>query len=579
MTELTAIGVSPGYGSGRAYVIKKRDIEIPVEPVSDAAQEVDRFHSAYKRIIEETRDMLATARKSSYRFKAEILDAYLALLEDTAIIEGVGELIENHHYNAAMAANRAIGDIVEVFERMEDDYMRERAYDVRDIQTRLVHELLGVKPGESGLVPPGSIVVADDLTTSDTARMELENVAGIVTARGGRHSHTSIVARSMEIPAVIGAEKIIESIRSGDEMLVDGCTGEIYVHPTREISEDFVQRELKYMQEREYLKNFIGRPSVTMDGVAATVLANIATPSELPKVSESDAEGIGLFRSEFLFTDRARFPSEQIQFEAYRNAAFSMRGKPVIIRTMDLGGDKKFLPSQNGSEENPAMGYRAIRIHVDRPDFFKTQLRAILRASYFGNVKINLPMIISLDEIMFARAALEEAKAELRREGVSFDENIELGCMVETPAAVMISSHLAKECDFFAIGTNDLVQYTLAVDRGNARVFHLYSHYHPAVMKLIAHTIAVAGEAGIVCGVCGESAGDPLMVPALLGMGLRGFSTNAGQVLRVRGVLAKVSLPDARALAREVLTLPTANEVQAVLEEFSKTRVKYPAYY
>ena len=567
MVTLSAVGVSTGLGKGFAYVLRKKSYVIPNYAVADTQSENRRFEVAFHKIVEETRHMLIGLRADHSSCKTDIMDAYLTLLEDPATTDGVRGLIAASH-NAVFAVHQGFGDIIRLFDQMEDDYMRERAYDIQDMQSRLIGELLGVQRQQAPSVPPGAIIVAEDLSTSDTVTMNLENVCGIITILGGQNSHTSIVARSMEIPAVVGAEQILDIVKDGDELLLNGGSGLVLIHPTTELVEQFCNDQKLYLAEKAALKNFAARASATKDGLAVTVCANISAPGEATRLASCGAEGIGLFRTEFLFKDD-HMPTEQDQYQAYRDTVTAAGGKNVLIRTMDLGGEKKFSPFFWEEEVNPALGYRAIRIHLDHVDLLKTQLRAILRASAHGSLGIKFPMISSVEELHRAKAILEAAKAELRQEGLPFDEAVKIGIMVEIPAAVLVADQLASECDFFSIGTNDLIQYTLAADRSNRKVAHLYTHYHPAVLRLIAMAIQSAHRGGIPCAMCGEAAGDPLLVPVFLGMGLDSFSTNMGQVLRVRSILSGITTRQAKALAEEISALATATDIKNHLVAFA----------
>jgi phosphotransferase system enzyme I (PtsI) len=569
MKELVAIGVSAGFGSGHAYVLQKKEFQIPLEPTTDIARERLRFEDALAVVIRETEHLTGEAKHKDQGSTAEIMDAYLALLSDPAVTNGVRELIAASH-NAAEAVKIGIGKIIGMFESMDDAYMRERAYDILDIQNRLLEELLGVRTIYRKNIQPGTILVTDVLTTTDAAKINLHHIAGIVTVQGGQNSHTSIVARSLEIPAVVGAGNILDMVADGDEMLVDGQSGEVYVCPTPKVLKAFAHRRAAFDEERDQLRGFIGKPSMTRDGVHITIGVNIGSAGEASRALENDADDVGLFRSEFQFTDIDRMPGENLQFETYRAIAAAMNPRPVTIRTMDVGSDKGFFHLQPESEDNPALGYRGIRIHLDQPDLLRTQLRAILRASVHGHLRINFPMISSVAELREAKAILEEAKQELRDENIPFQENIPIGTMIEVPSAFMMADILARECDFFSIGTNDLIQYTMAVDRTNAKVAHLYNHYQPAVLRMIAQTVKTARKARIRCSICGEAAGDLLLLPALLGLGVGSFSTTSGMILKSRRLVAGLTLSETTLLAREVLRCTTAEEVKKALDFFAK---------
>lgn len=570
MTEISALGVSAGIGIGHAVLVEKKALVIPEDPGVSPEAELERFEKAVVQVTDETNELIRKTRENKEDSKADILEAYVMLVEDPAVTDSSRDLLKDPGYNAPRAVKEGMDAVVEMFESMDDDYMRERAFDLRDIQQRILRKLLGVEEKDLSVLEADSIVVAEDLTTSDTARLDFKHVCGIITGAGGQNSHASIMARNFEIPALAAAGDAAARIADGSEIVLDGAKGVAYVDPTPERRAEFEEKRKAYLAEKALLDKFRGKASVTADGKEVEICANIGTPAEVERVLENTADGVGLLRSEFLYMDQAGLPDENTQFDAYKAVVMGLAPRPVIVRTMDIGGDKD-LPALNlEKEDNPFLGYRAIRICLDRPQLFKTQLRALLRASHFGNLKIMFPMISSLDELRAAKAAVEGAKAELSAEGLSYNDQVQVGIMIEVPSAALMAKELAKECDFFSIGTNDLIQYTTAVDRGNKRIGELYSPYHPAVLRLIAHTIESAHEGGIPCGMCGEAAGDPLLIPALLGMGLDEFSMSAGMALRARAILSDLTMEKAKALAGEVLALSTWKEVKGRLEAFSK---------
>lgn len=569
MKTFTAVGVSDGVSMGNAYILPKKTYKIPGHLITDTGREIAIFDMALDTVIQETKSMLSQARRSRNKIQADILNVHLMLLEDTTTTKEVYELISQFHLNAVWAVQRGMDSIVTLFRDLQSEYMQERAEDIVDIQIRLIHELLGIQAMCDESIPPGSIIIADELSISDAAKIDLSKVAGIITKLGGKNSHTSIIIRNMEIPAVIGAENVLETVANGDEILLDAEAGEVIIHPTKEISEEFNKKQQVFKIEKQFLKTFINAPTTTKDGIQVDVMANITVPDEVSSLLENNAGGIGLFRSEFLVSENGEYPDLQTQFEAYRNAALVADGKPVVIRTMDLGADKPYLPIMRRNEDNPALGYRAIRVQLDNPDYFMIQLKAILMASHYGVVHINFPMISSLDELRQSKALLEIAKQELTEENIPFNKFIPVGVMLETPAAIMIADHLAQECDFFSIGSNDLAQYSLAVDRCNEKVSHLYTEYHPGVLKLISYAISAARSANIPCCLCGEVSGDPLLVPALFGMGLRCFSTSPSRVLKIRSVIPSLTAETSIQLAQAILSCPTAEDVYEKLSAFS----------
>ena len=564
--KIEALGVSPGIGLGRALVYKDAKPKIPEAPAQSVEEELRRLDGAVKKIAEETRSMVRRAREAGDGTKADILDAIAMLIEDPALTDASRELIRSSSRNAAWAVQGGMDETAAVFEAMDDEYMRERASDIRDIQKRIIMELLGIQRRDLASLPSATILVAEDLTTSDTARMDLSNVAGIITCTGGQNAHASILARTFEIPAIVQAKDVLSLVEEGDEIVMDGSSGTAYVNPDATLRSTFERKRRDFLEERTRLDAFVDRRSLTADGHEVEICANIGTPGEAQRAMERGADGVGLFRSEFLYMDTGGLPDEETQFRAYREALEIMDGKPVVVRTMDVGGDKELPALALEREENPFLGYRAIRICLSRSALFLAQLKALLRAGLHGNLRIMFPFISSLEELRAAKRAVRDAEEELRREGRNFKEGVPLGIMIEIPAAAVMSAELAKECDFFSIGTNDLIQYTLAVDRGNEKVAALYSQYHPAVLRLIERSIRGAHGEGTPCAMCGEAAGDPLLVPFFLGLGLDEFSMNPAQIPRTREIVSRYTRESAKRLAEEILRLSTSEEVKRSLE-------------
>ncbi len=446
---------------------------------------------------------------------------------------------------------------------LDDEYLRERVADLRDIAKRWMNNILGVEVIDLGNLPAETVIVAKDLTPSDTAQMDLQNVKGFVTEIGGRTAHSAIMARSLEVPAVVGTKEIMGSLVSGQTIIVDALTGDVIVNPTEEEITTYTEKRDKYLADKEELRKLAKEEAITKDGHRVSTWANIGSPNDLDGVLRNGADGVGLYRTEFLFMNNDRLPSEDEQFAAYKEVAERMEGKPVTIRTMDIGGDKALPYMKLPHEDNPFLGYRALRVCLDRKDMFKTQLRALLRASAFGQVKIMFPMVINLTEVRKSKALLEECKAELRAEGVAFDENVKVGIMIETPATAFRARQFAEEVDFFSIGTNDLTQYTLAVDRGNENISELYDTYNPAVLQAIKFAIDGAHEAGITISMCGEFAGDETATELLLGLGLDAYSMSAISIPKIKRNLINSSYADSKILAEEALKLDTAAEIRA----------------
>ncbi|MEG0564717.1 MAG: phosphoenolpyruvate--protein phosphotransferase, partial [Hungatella sp.] len=454
---------------------------------------------------------------------------------------------------------------------LNDELMQQRATDMRDIKTRMQQMLLGIQPVDIASLPAGSILVAKDLTPSMTAGINPKHVVGIVTELGGKTSHSAILSRALEIPAVVAVPGIMDLIADGDAVILDGSEGSIIVHPGETEIAEYTQKRELFLKEKKELEQYIGQPTITKDGVTVELAANIGKPEDIDKVLQYDAEGVGLFRTEFLFMDRNAMPTEEEQFEAYKKVAAAMQEKPVIIRTLDIGGDKEIPYMGLAKDENPFLGYRAIRFCLDRKeDIYKPQLRALLRASAFGNIRIMIPMVTCLEEYREAKALIEGLKAELDRGQIAYKKDIQVGIMVETAAASLVADLFAKEVDFFSIGTNDLTQYTMSVDRGNDKVAYLYSTFNPAVLRSIKHIIACGRAEHIMVGMCGEAAGDPMMIPLLLAFGLNEFSMSASAILKARKLITGYSMEELRTVADQAMSFTTAKEVEAYMRDFCK---------
>ena len=457
----------------------------------------------------------------------------------------------------------------DMFASMGDELMQQRATDMRDIKVRMQRTLMGLESVDVSLLPKGSILVAKDLTPSMTAGINPENVSGIVTELGGKTSHSAILARALEIPAVVAVNGLMDAVKDGDSVVLDGSTGEVFVNPEASVEKEYEEKRSQFLKDKKELEKYIGQLSVTKDGVQVEIVANIGKPEDVDKVLQYDGEGVGLFRTEFLFMDRTAMPTEEEQFEAYKKVAIALNGKPVIIRTLDIGGDKEIPYMGLEKDENPFLGYRAIRLCLDRKeDIYKPQLRALLRASAYGNIRIMIPLVTCIDELREAKALIEEIKAELDEKNIAYKKDIQVGIMVETAAASLIADIFAKEADFFSIGTNDLTQYTMSVDRGNKKVSYLYSTFNPAVLRSIRHIIACGREAGIMVGMCGEAASDPMMIPLLLAFGLNEFSMSASAILRARKMVTEYSVEELQAVADKAMSFATTAEVEDYMRKF-----------
>ena len=565
------IGASAGIGIGKVVVIKEQSLDYKKETITDAEAEKKRLSEAIEVFIDKTAKMVEAMKVTAGEQESEILEGHILMIQDPAIKEQIDAKIDDEKINAEAAVEEACDFFAQIFAMAEDELTQQRASDLGDIKTRLIKILLGIEEVDISAVPEGTVLVAEDLTPSMTAGINPANVEGVLTEIGGKTSHSAIICRSMEIPAVLSVENIVSIVKDGDVVVLDGATGEAYVNPEDSVLEDYKAKKAAYLEEKAALSKFIGQASQTADGHVVELVANIGGPDEAAKVVECDGEGVGLFRTEFLFMDRDSVPTEEEQFKAYKTVAETLEGKPVIIRTLDIGGDKALPYLGLETEENPFLGFRAVRFCLKRPDIYRPQLRALLRASAFGKIRIMVPLVTCVDELRAVKALLEEIKGELDAEGIAYNKDVEVGVMMETAAASLIADILTKEADFFSIGTNDLTGYTMAADRGNSDVAYLYSAYNPAVLRSIKNIIGAANAEGIMAGMCGEAASDPLLVPVLLAFGLNEFSVSATAILATRKVMSLWTMDEAKALAEEVMQLTTEAEVKALLEERARS--------
>ncbi|MBW4827096.1 MAG: phosphoenolpyruvate--protein phosphotransferase [Clostridiaceae bacterium] len=564
---MKGIGVSPGISIGKVFLKKEVNIDIKRKDIDNVEVEIDRLDENIDKSIKEIEYLYEYTLKEFGQKEAEIFNAHRLMLEDPEFIGRIKNNIKEEKINSEWAVKKATDEYVKILESLDNEYLKERVADVKDISTRLLKNLLGIKGVELSSLEDEYIIVSDDLTPSDTAQMRKDKVLGFVTEFGGRTSHTSIMARTLELPAIVGVKDITKKVRNEDIIIMDGNEGLVILNPSEEEIEKYKEKKNSYEKFKKDLNKLKGEKSISKDEIKVEIAANIGTPKDIDKVLEHDGEGVGLYRSEFLYMDRDKLPTEEEQFEAYRVVAEKLDGKPLVIRTLDVGGDKD-LPYLNLPEEmNPFLGYRAIRLCLDRTDIFKIQLRAILKSSAYGNVKIMFPMISNIDELRKAKDILEEVKSELRSENIKFNEDIEVGIMVEIPSTAIQSDIFAKEVDFFSIGTNDLIQYTLAVDRGNQDISYLYSQYHPAVLRLIKMTIENGHKEGIWVGMCGEAAGDEKLIPILLGMGLDEFSMSASSMLMARWIIKNTSKVEMEEKVEKILTLGSPQEVEKYIDE------------
>lgn len=563
------IAASRGIGIGSIVKIVEHELKYDNKKVEDVAAEKNRFEAAIEKFKKETQEMAEDVRKRIGPKEAEILEGHLFMISDPTMSGEMSKMIESGQ--CAEAAVEAVCDMFYgMFSKMDDEMMRQRASDIADIKVSLLKILIGIEDIDISKVPKGTILVAKDLTPSMTSQIIKENVAGIITEIGGKTSHSAILARALEIPAVLSVPNITELVNDKDSAIVDGTEGDVHINPDGDVLSQYVIKREEFIRKQAELDKFKGKETVTADGQSVELFCNIGTPKDAKKAIECDGEGIGLFRSEFLFMDNNHLPTEDEQFSAYKEAVEIMGGKPVIIRTLDIGGDKDIPYLDMKKEENPFLGYRAVRYCLGNKDKYEIQLRAIIKASAFGKVKIMVPLVTCVDEVRSVKAMVEEIKKDFDANGVAYDKDIEVGCMIETPSASLIADLLAKECDFFSIGTNDLTQYTMSVDRGNADVAYLYSAFQPAVLRSIKHIIECGVNAGIPVGMCGEAAADPLMIPLLISFGLTEYSVNPVLVLTARCIISKWTKEEADALANKVLSLSTEAEIVSALKEASK---------
>lgn len=559
------IAGSAGYGVGKVVIISDAKPEYENRTITDTDAEIKRYDDAVAAFTEKTHAMAEAMKESVGEHNAEILEGHILLLTDPGMDEITKGAIMSG--TCAEAAFESTCDMFAgMFQMADDELTRQRATDIGDIKVRMLKILTGTPDVNISEVPAGTILVAEDLTPSMTAGIVKENVAGIITAVGGKTSHSAILARALEIPAVLSVDGIVDMVSDGMTAVVDGCDGICILDPSPEEIEEYQAKREKYLSDKALLEVYRGKDTVTADGVKVHLYGNIGNPEDAKQVAACDGEGVGLFRTEFLFMGASELPSEEEQFQAYKAAAETMKGREVIIRTLDVGGDKDIPYLGLEKEDNPFLGFRAVRYCLQNKDSYRVQLRALLRASAFGDIKIMVPLVTCVDEIRSVKALVKELMAELDAENIAYNKDIQVGAMIETPAASLIADLLAKEADFFSIGTNDLTQYTMAVDRGNAKVAYLYSSYNPAVLRSMKNIIEAANAAGIMVGMCGEAAADPLLIPLLISFGLGEFSVSATSVLATRGTIAKWSKAEADELAAKALSLATETEVAELLK-------------
>ena len=569
--KIYGVGAAEGIGIGVAKVVREQNVEVVKKTVSDSETEVNNFMRVLDITKAETEEMSQALEKNASAKEAEILFGHIMLMSDPMLVDEIVNRIKGESVCAEYVIEEVCNQYAAVFASMDDELMQQRATDMIDIKTRLIKKVLGIENTDLSKLPYGSILVAKDLTPSMTAGLNPDNVLGIVTQFGGKTSHSAILARALEIPAVVGISNLPEDISDDTDILLDGERGEVIILPTDVEKTEYEDKKKKYDANKELLKKYRELPSISKDGKKVEIAGNIGSPEDAKKVIENGGEGIGLFRTEFLFMDRDCMPTEEEQFESYKEVAVAMEGRPVIIRTLDIGGDKEIPYMGIVQDENPFLGYRAIRLCLDRKDdIYIPQLKALLRASAFGNIKIMLPLITSMDEIREAKALISDIKKELDEKNIAYNKNIEIGIMVETAAASLLADIFAKEVDFFSIGTNDLIQYTMSVDRGNVKIAGLYSPFSPAVLRSINRIITEGKKAGIMVGMCGEAAADPLLIPVLLAWGMDEFSMSASCILKSRQIISGCDSKDLKAKVDKVLEMSTESEIKEYLKKLTE---------
>lgn len=570
MSFLQGIAASSGIAIAKAYRLVEPNLSFEKSVIDNAENEISRFQEALSKSKNELDAIREKANKELGADKAAIFEAHLLVLSDPELIAPIEDKIKTESVNAEFALKETTDMFITMFESMDNEYMRERAADIRDVTKRVLAHLLGVHLANPSMISEEVVVVAEDLTPSDTAQLNRQFVKGFTTDIGGRTSHSAIMARSLEIPAVVGTKKATEEIQNGDLVIVDGLKGEIHINPTPEVVASYEKTAAQYEEQKAEWAKLVNEKTVSADGVHVELAANIGTPNDLEGVINNGGEAVGLYRTEFLYMGRDQLPTEDEQFESYKAVLEGMKGKPVVVRTLDIGGDKELPYLDLPKEMNPFLGFRAIRLCLEEQDIFRTQLRALLRASSYGNLKIMFPMIATLNEFRAAKAFLEEEKANLIASGTKVADKIELGIMVEIPSTAVLADQFAKEVDFFSIGTNDLIQYTMAADRMNERVSYLYQPYNPSILRLIKMVIDAAHKEGKWAGMCGEMAGDETAIPLLLGLGLDEFSMSATSILKARSQILHLSKTEMEELAAKALQMSTTDEVMEAVKAAAK---------
>ncbi|HHT06458.1 MAG TPA: phosphoenolpyruvate--protein phosphotransferase [Hydrogenispora sp.] len=567
---MKGIGVSSGIAIG--YVLKKEETVQKIErkTIEHSGAEMKRLNEARQTSTAQLDQIIQKMQQENRDEEAQIFEAHKMLVGDDIFFGEVEQMILKEKVNAEWALQVITDAYIKQFASFEDEYLRERQADLVDIRNRITKILLGIEEKEPDAVSDEMVIVAKDLAPSDFAKMDLSKIIGFVTEKGSKTSHVSIMARSYGVPAVVGVEAIFTKVKNGDAIIIDGEAGTVLLNPTAAELDTYQRKQQKLQEFNTRLQALKDRETCSLDGKKFTIAANISGPQDVDAVLANGGEGIGLYRTEFLFLDRDSFPSEEEQFTVYKSVVEKMKGKPVVFRTLDVGGDKELPYLDIPPEDNPFLGFRAIRICLANQELFRTQLRALLRASKYGNLKIMFPMISSLEELRAAKAQLKAVSAELEKENIDFAEDIEVGMMVEVPAAAMIAEIFAKEVDFFSIGTNDLIQYTTAVDRGNQRIAHLYTEYHPALFRLIQRIVDAAHQEDIWVGICGEAAANPRLAPIYAAMGVDELSVDSKSILKIRWMLNNSSCLEMEKVIAQIMEMPTAEEIEAYLHKLNE---------
>lgn len=569
MNNIKGIAASSGIAIAKVYKLEIPNLSFEKKKVDEPESEIQRLNEAFAISKQEIEKIKEHTLKTLGHEHAEIFSAHLLVLNDPELVNPIQDKITTDQVNAEAALDETANMFIDMFKAMDNEYMRERAADIRDVTKRVMAHLLNVPFPNPALIQDEVVIVAEDLTPSDTAQLNKQFVKGFTTNIGGRTSHSAIMARSLEIPAVVGTKTITEDAQNDEIIIIDGIDGVVILNPSEEVINNYKQKQAEFEKQKEIWAQLINEPTFTKDNQQVELVANIGTPEDVQGVVNNGGEGVGLYRTEFLYMGKTQFPTEEEQFEAYKSVLEQMENKPVVVRTLDIGGDKELSYLKLPKEMNPFLGFRAIRLCLERKDIFRVQLRALLRASVFGNLKIMFPMIATLEEFRQAKSILMEEKDNLKNEGIEVSDEIEVGIMVEIPSTAVTARQFAKEVDFFSIGTNDLIQYTMAADRMNERVSYLYQPYHPAILNLVNNVIEAAHAEEKWVGMCGEMAGDPIAIPILLGLGLDEFSMSATSILPARAQIKELSKNTLATYKDQLLSMSTAKEVEAFVKEIA----------